>query len=172
MRYIIIVPILSALFICSIAYADGYAQKLDQPVGDYIANVDYDSSFPVVDPLTPTRFSFQLWNKDRTETVAFNDVYVEIIPQDGSDVIFAGGLNHPAYGDTGFRYIFQKGGAYKLYVRFEDKDLTTLAEATFPLSVNSVPADPKQFLIVIFACLFVGGAAYGLGRWYRKTLPA
>ena len=174
MKYRVIIPVLSVLFLSGVAHADGYPQKLDQPEGDYIANADYDSPTASIQPFRATAFSFQLWNKDRTALVPFNDVFIAISPHGdlaAADTVFGGTLYRPNFGDTGIAYNFQTPGVYDLNTRFEDKDGKALADATFQITVSSPPADLKQIAIVALACLAVGTAGYWLGK-RRRSRPA
>lgn len=158
MKYIFLTIILLA--ITSVAYANGFGQTLDKAIGDYITNVDYDSFVSEIDPLTPVRFNFQLWNKERTEPVEFGDVWVRIAPQNGFGVLFAGTLGQPDFGPAGFSYLFQKGGAYELTARFSNKD-KTLAEATFSLTVTGEESAARQHNWTNLGLAVLGGVVIG-----------
>lgn len=134
MKYLL-VSIIGVVLLGGVAYADGFAQTLDKPVGNYIANVDYDSYTPEISAGNATSYSFQLWNKDRTKTVSFSDVSVNIFQKDNpSDTVFSGTLSGD-FGQAGMRLTFQDEGSYTMDVRFHDANYATLAEASFPLEV-------------------------------------
>ncbi|HUO50151.1 MAG TPA: hypothetical protein VMU25_01090 [Candidatus Paceibacterota bacterium] len=134
MKYFVAV-IISIVLTGGIAYADGFAQTLDKPVGNYIANVDYDSFTPEISAGNSTSFSYQLWNKDRSKTVTFHDVSVNIFQKDDpNDTVFSGTLNAD-FGQAGMRFTFQNAGSYMIDVRFHDSNYATLAEASFPLEI-------------------------------------
>lgn len=156
--------------ITSIVSANGFGQTLDKAVGDYIANVDYDSFVSEIDPLAAVRFNFQLWNKNRTEPVEFSDVWVRIAPQNGFGILFAGTLGQPDFGPAGFSFLFQKGGAYEITARFENKD-KTLVEASFPLTVTGEESIVRQHNwtnlgLAVFSGIIVGLAlAFLFRKW-------
>ena len=171
MKYVIAIPILSMFFFGSIAYADGYAQTLDKAVGNYIANVDYDSFTPEIYVQTPTSFSFQLWNKDRTETVPFDDVSVNIFEQNVQDSIFSGTLSD-VFGQSGMKYVFEHPGTYTMQVRFHNEKYETLADASFPLTVDAASTAFKQIGITASVCLCVAMASFWLVQRRKKKTNA
>ena len=133
-----IVTIVGLFLVASVAQANGFGLKFDQTVGDYILNVDTDAY--TITTGDPVRFSFTLWNKDRTEAVDTDNVWVTIAPQGSRGILFAGQLNgKPNFGGTGMSYAFSKPGTYTLSARFQNTDDTgdhSLAEASFLLTVE------------------------------------
>jgi hypothetical protein len=157
MKYLAIV-VMSILFTGGIVYADGFAQTLDKSVGNYIANVDYDSLSGEIFAGNSTSFSFQLWNKSRTKTVAFNDVSVNIFQSDNPyHTIFSGTLS-ASFGQTGMRFAFQNEGTYTMDIRFHDANYATIADASFPLEVA-----PDGNTYGISALWFLLAVALGFG---------
>lgn len=142
MKYLIALfsLIVLALVLAGGARANGFGIALDQPAGEYIANVDYDANGLFLG--APVQFAFQLFTKDRSETVEIDDVWVTIIPTGAQNANYM-----PPFLDVGIivpqssivppgmTFTFPYGGSYDLKVRF-DKGGTALAEASFPLTVG------------------------------------
>ena len=119
------------------ARANGFGMTLDQPVGDYVANVDYDAVAGIFAG-DPVQFAFQLFSKDRSKQLDFADVWVSIVPSGGAYAApaFDGGIVGATFPPSGMTFIFPKDGSYDLKLRYE-KDGKTLAEASFPLTVQN-----------------------------------
>lgn len=135
MKYYLSIIILLASF--SIAQANGFGIKLDQPVGDYIVNIDADTY--VLTALESVRFDVMLWNRDRTERIDFDNVWVNITPKGSFGPTFAGLLGRPVFGGFGMTYVFPNPGEYNLSVRLGkigEKGVETVAETSFELSVE------------------------------------
>lgn len=110
------------------ALAHGFGQTLEKAVGDFVLDVDYDAlELRAGDPV---RFNFNIWNKDRTETPEFTDVWVRIAPQ-GPGMVFAGDLHNPEFGAAGFSYAFPTSGNYELSVRFQNNGESLHEEVSF-----------------------------------------
>ncbi len=169
-KYILTILILFA--VVPVAYANGFGIKLDQPVGNYIVNVDADTySLASGDPIN---FSFMLWNKDRTEQVDFDNVWVSITPEGMFYDTFDGLLGKEDFGGFLMTYVFPSPGKYTLSVRYgknKADGITTIAEASFPItvdpgSITAAKSDPKVIILALFA-----GAAVGIISvlFYKKT---
>jgi hypothetical protein len=173
MRYVAVVAT-GFVFLSGIAYADGFAQTLDKPVGDYIANVDYDSYSPEMSAQNSTSFSFQLWNKDRSKTVSYNDVSINIFQKDNPRrTVFSGTLSG-SFGQAGMRITFQNEGAYIMDVRFHDANYATIAEASFPLEVapdGETYGMNTLWLVIAGAFGFMIGAGLMLFRQIYPSTP-
>ncbi len=122
------------------ALANGFGLTLDQPAGDYIANVDYDAVNGIFTG-APVQFAFQLFNKDRSKTINFTEAWVTVAPSgvDTSYVppVFDGGLtgSNSGFIPSGMTFTFPKSGDYDMNIRY-DQDGKTLAEAKFKLTVT------------------------------------
>ena len=119
-----------------IVHANGFGMVLDKQVGDYTVNIDYDAIAGIF-ANDPVQFAFQLFNRDRTQAVDFNDVWVTITPTgtgaNYTPPIFSSGIATPHFAPAGMTFAFPKSGSYDIAVRFE-KDEKVLAEASFPLT--------------------------------------
>lgn len=151
MKYLIIIAMAASAFSVGAARANGFGVTLDQPAGDYIANVDYDAVGGIFAG-DPVQFAFQLFTKDRSKQLDFADVWVSIV-QSGNSVVytppaFDGGIVGSTFPPSGMTFIFPKGGSYDLKLRYE-KGGKTLAEASFPLTVanadKSIAVDSSGF---------------------------
>ncbi len=122
------------------AQANGYSITLDKPVGEYIANLDHDAVGGIFVG-TPVQFAFQLFTKDRSQSLNVDDVWVTITPAGTSanytpPVLDVGIVGSPSsIVPPGLAFAFPSGGSYDMKIRF-DKAGKTLAEATFPLTVK------------------------------------
>lgn len=117
-------------------HANGFGVTLDQAVGNYIANIDYDAVTGIYAG-SPTQFAFQLFNKDRSQQIEFNDVWVSITSASKSAFarpVFDGGIVGSSFPPSSIAFAFPTAGSYTLTLRYEKGD-KTLAEATFPLDV-------------------------------------
>lgn len=139
-RYMKYIFFVSFLFFCAMgaygAHANGFGVTLDQKVGDYIANIDYDAVTGIYAG-SPAQFAFQLFNKDRSQQIEFSDVWVSITPTGKNKFarpVFDGGIVGSTFPPSSIAFAFPISGSYTLTLRYEKAD-QTLAEATFPLDV-------------------------------------
>ncbi|OHB22347.1 MAG: hypothetical protein A3J67_01890 [Parcubacteria group bacterium RIFCSPHIGHO2_02_FULL_48_10b] len=123
--------------VAGIAFGHGFGQTLEKAVGEYAIDVDYDVEALVAGELV--RFNLNIWNEDRTEQVAFDDVWARIAPQAGG-ISFAGSFSRPQVGSAGFSYAFPRPGAYDLSVRFQKGGEQIVEEVSLPLTVGEVKA--------------------------------
>ena len=134
------IVLLSSLIYADISRANGFGVTLDKVVGDYTANVDYDAVAGIFAG-EPVQFAFQLFNKNRSQTAEFTDVWVSITPKGANNSsgytppIFDGGIVNSNFPPAGMTFTFLAGGEYELKLRFDKAD-KNIAEATFPLTVG------------------------------------
>lgn len=122
-----------AIFVTPVfALAHGSGKTLEKAVGDFVVDVEYEA--PELRAGEPVRFSFNIWNKDRTRSLEFSDVWVKIVPQK-RNAIFAGDVHNPELGSAGFTHTFPKDGPYELTVRFQKNGEQLTDETSFPLTV-------------------------------------
>lgn len=148
------------------ANGNGFGIKLDQAVGDYIVNVDADAySFVSGEPVN---FVFQLWNKDRTERLEFDNAWVSITPVGTFGNIFGGFLGEPDFGGFRLTTMFPKAGNYTMVVRMGkmgEKFTETIAEGVFPITVEKgpnegfKPSQVRDFIIAMLLGVTVGAWA-------------
>lgn len=118
-----------------------------------------------------TRFDFTLYPEDieNIEGDIFTDVWVTIT-QD-KKLFFAGGIDKPVFGATGFTYLFPEAGTYVLSARYQ-KDGDSLVQTEFPIEVTkAVDAVKKGNPLFLYLALAIGGvlAGFGAGVIVRKN---
>lgn len=142
------------------ATANGFGVALDKPVGDYVVNVDYDAVSGIYAG-DPVQFAFQIFNKDRSEQLDFDNVWVSITPETKSGIFarpaFDGGIMGSTFPPSGMTFAFPASGSYTLNLRYEKGD-KTLAEAGFPLDVKSGEGDKGNKGFFSFSGDFLKGA--------------
>ncbi|MCE9549282.1 hypothetical protein K8Q98_02685 [Candidatus Nomurabacteria bacterium] len=155
-----------------IAHGNGFGIKFDEVVGDYIVNVDADTY--VLTAEESVRFDFMLWNKDRTERLDFDNVWVNITPKGAFGPTFAGLLGRPQFGGFGMTYVFPKAGDYNMSVRLGklgEMGVETIAQATFPLVVEKSDGGVfgqsrvRDFIISIILGLMIGAFSV---FWFKR----
>lgn len=139
-RYMKYIFFIGYILFCAIGingvHANGFGVTLDQTVGDYIANIDYDAVTGIFAG-SSAQFAFQLFNKDRSQQIEFSDVWVSITSASKSGFarpVFDGGIVGSSFPPSSIAFAFPTAGSYTLTLRYEKGD-KTLAEATFPLDV-------------------------------------
>lgn len=137
MKYIFFVScVLLYAVVINSAHAHGFGVTLDQVVGDYIANIDYDAVTGIYAG-SPAQFAFELFNKDRSQQIEFSNVWVSITLAGKNTFVrpvFDGGIVGSTFPPSSIVFAFPTAGSYTLTLRYEKGD-KTLAEATFPLDV-------------------------------------
>jgi hypothetical protein len=110
------------------------------------------------------RFDFALYPEDTSTPLPegeelFTDVWVTITQN--KKPYFAGGIDKPVFGATGFTYAFPKEGEFTLSARFQ-KDGETVTTAEFPLTIIP-PLDQKKELppILLYALFGLAGLLVG-----------
>jgi hypothetical protein len=155
--------LLSIAFLCSPAsiWAHGNSFSHEETKDGYKIDIGYDEFIAANESV---RFDFAAYPEDidAVEGEIFTDVWVTLT-QD-KKAYFAGGIDKPVFGATGFTYAFPKEGSYILSARFQ-KDGETVVATEFPIEVLP-PLDQKsEFPLLLlaalcaFAGLLVGGAA-------------
>jgi hypothetical protein len=131
--------------------------------------VDIDYSDLQIEAETFGRFDISLFSDpDRTQSAEFTDLWVRIVQDDGGRVgktLFAGAIAKQEFGKDGLLFVFPKGGAYTLYVRYNDANKggfgETVAEVEFPLEVlrsqneNAFDFGSFEFWVGLIGGLFV-----------------
>lgn len=160
--------VISIFFIARVygVKANGFGMTFDKVVGDYTVNVDYDASTGIYSG-SPVQFAFQLFNKDRSKQLEFNDVWVSIIPVDKGQFtqpVFAGSIAGSTFPPSGVTFVFPSAGSYTLSLSYE-KDNKTIAEATFPLDVQAGDIAVGQKSFFSFSSDVFKGALGVLALW-------
>ncbi len=163
MRKFIIIAV-SLLFATNLVLAHGTGQSFEKPVGDYLVDIGIDAVTSYAGE--QIRLDFNLWNKEKTESIDFSDVWVRIAPKDGFGIVFAGYLDRPEFGLTGMTFTFPKGGDYQLTVRF-NKDGEKIAEdVSFDTTVDDDPNAAGNGNL--FAGLIIGVVVTGTISFFLK----
>ncbi len=124
--------------------ANGFGITVDKVVGEYTTNTDYDAVNGIFAG-EPVQFVYQLFNKDRTAPVDFDDAWITISVAGNDDgytpPVFDGGLttSGPNLLPAGMTFVFPSGGSFTMQVRYE-KEGKLIVESSFPLSVKGVEA--------------------------------
>ncbi len=167
MKYLFFVGI-TILFIAGVCdvKANGFGMTFDKVVGDYTVNVDYDASTGIYSG-SPVQFAFQLFNKDRSQQLEFNNVWVSIIPADKGQFaqpVFAGSIAGSTFPPSGVTFVFPSAGSYTLSLSYE-KNNKAIAEATFPLEVQAGDTSTGQKGFFSFSSDVFKGALGVLALW-------
>lgn len=142
----------------AIVFAHGTGVSFEETKEGYKIDIGHDESIAA---LEATRFDFALYPEDleSIEGEIFSDVWVTIM-QDKS-LFFAGGIDKPTFGGTGFTYVFPQEGRYVISARFQ-KDGDTVVQSEFPLDIIA-PFETTQemppWVLTLLLCaagLFVG----------------
>ncbi len=136
------------------AHGDGLA--FDEPTGSYIA--DLDTNVDTLKANQSIRFSFALWNKERTETVEVGSFWIRVTPKNSEQTLFAGLIGKPQFSEPSLSYTFPKAGEYNFYLRFQKsgtKSDEALAEANFALDVGAGEIKWQNWLFVVWLLLGV-----------------
>ena len=148
-------------------FANGFGMALDKVVGDYTANIDYDAVNGIFAG-APVQFAFQLFNKDRTQTLSFTDAWVTVSESetDSSYVppVFDAGIIQTASAPAGMVFVFPKSGSYDMVIRYDNGE-KSLVEATFKLDVvgggtTESSTFSKNFFLGAFAMLIIAGLVF------------
>ena len=137
------------IFSAGIAGGHGLGQSFEQKAGNYVIDVGYDAIDKIYSVDT-VHFDFNLWKENRMDMADFDHVWVRIAPKD-KGILFTGFLYRPDFLLTGMSYTFEVAGEYDLTVRFLNKNDETLAEASFPLTVEKKAADKTEIFKIIGA---------------------
>ncbi|MEX2090823.1 MAG: hypothetical protein WD989_01660 [Candidatus Paceibacterota bacterium] len=147
--------ILILLVLPVVVFGHGLGQKLEQPAGDYVANLEYNRL--ELSAGETTTFNANLFDKSNNP-VDFSQVLFEIYQEEKTLLsVFASRL---ANGESSVDYTFAEEGKYRAEIKFV-KDGKGIAEAKFDLDVaagkNKAAWYKNQLLTGI-----VGGFVLGL----------
>jgi hypothetical protein len=148
-----------ALGSASLALAHGSSFSHEEVKDGYTIDIGYNE-FIAADE--SARFDFAIYpeNSDTAEGEVFTDVWVTIT-QD-KKAYFAGGIDKPVFGATGFTYAFPKEGSYVLSARFQ-KDGDTVVATEFPIEIIPPSEEKKELPSILLYVLFaVSGLLVGV----------
>lgn len=149
-----------------LAHGEGGLEFTAQGDG-FTADMDYSRDIIEAGGSTG-RFNFSVFaDEARSEGVEFSDLWVTITQVSSEDgkrgsTIFAGPINKPKFGATGFTYAFYESGPYLVSVRYMNED-EKITQVEFPIEVIEVEDDDTespltlQFFVGLLIGLVVGG---------------
>ena len=141
------------------ASAHGNSFSYEETKDGYLIDIGYDEFIAADESV---RFDFTVYPEDldSVEGEVFSDVWVTLT-QDRK-VFFAGGVDKPVFGVTGFTFAFPKEGTYTLSARFQ-KDGETVVATEFPITViPSLDTSRELPPFVIPSAAAVAGLLLGL----------
>jgi len=141
------------------AQAHGAGESVEKAVGEYLVDVGYNTE--IFEAGSPVFFDFGLLVNETGENTSFTDIWVRIVQK--NKTVFASGIRKPTFGGTTMVYTFPEAGEYELMLRFQEEG-NKIVEASFPLTVKSVPgASPNFFPWVLLGVLAGAVAGFLLG---------
>lgn len=142
------------------AHAHGSSFSYEETKEGYLIDIGYDEFIAADESV---RFDFMVYPEDLTtiEGEVFTDVWVTIT-QDNK-IFFAGGIEKPVFGATGFTYIFPEEGEYTLSARFQN-DGESLVQTEFPLTIIPPLEQENELPVWVFPLITgVAGLVVGMG---------
>lgn len=155
---------LSFLLVCALcsiavfAQAHGSGVSFEEFKDGYKVDIGHDEFIAQGEA---TRFDFALLPEDLSavEGELFSDVWVTLTKD--KKLFFAGGIDKPVFGATGFTYVFPEQGSYVVSARFQ-KEGETVVKSEFPLEVIA-PLEEKKELNPMILYMLIGFAGLALG---------
>lgn len=138
----------------SFVSAHGNSFSYEESKEGYKIDIGYDEFIAAGESV---RFDYVIYPEDldAIEGEVFTDVWVTLTKD--RQIYFAGGIHKPAFGATGFTYVFPEEGSYTLSARFQ-KDGETVVATEFPLEILPPLTETKTVtpLIIYGLCLLAG----------------
>ncbi len=181
-KFVFFPALLLALVLLPLLYvsAHGDGASAEKVVGGYLIDIGYSPADLIADE--QTRFDFLLYkaptrtdsaeNESARVAIDFTSVFVRL--ERDSQLLFAGELKKPEFGETGFSYTLPSSGDYSGYVRYSNGP-NILVETDFDLAVASGESGASSFAsgLILLVGLIAGVFLSGLFRisgnsWYRR----
>lgn len=158
-----------AVFSCTFAsavFAHGTGVSYEENKDGYKIDIGHDEFIAAGES---TRFDFALYPEDigSIEGEVFSDVWVTFT-QD-KKLVFAGGINKPVFGSTGFTYVFPEEGTYTVSARFQNEG-DTVVETEFTLEILP-PLETEKTQSPLVANSLFGGAGLLFGLLLGMFIP-
>ena len=156
---------LRALLLCLVLFtpatlvAHGTGGTYETTVDGYVVDIGYTPE--VIDTESQVRFDFSAYEELETaSSTEFTDVWVRV-SNDGQ-LFFAGNINRPIFGPTGFSTVLGTPGEYQVFARFQ-ADGESLVEVSFPLTVAAATesSSTKATTLGLVALVLVFGMGLG-----------
>lgn len=146
-------------------FAHGTGGSIEQEEDGYLVDIGYSPERLVAQETV--RFDFLLFNTESGEAVDFTDLWLRLEQED--QLIFAGGISQPYFGEAGMSLYLPETGTYTGYVRYQAGQ-DSLAETEFEIVVKEqeVPFWAQTVSFKIFTGLAVGALILSLLAYYSK----
>jgi hypothetical protein len=150
----------------SAALGHGSSFSYEEVKDGYTIDIGHDEFIAAMESV---RFDFAAYplDLDAVEGEVYTDVWVTITKE--NQIFFAGGVDRPVFGATGFTYAFPGEGEYTLSARFQ-KDGDTVVGTEFPLSIIAPLEEKKELPPAVFP-LLTGLAGLLLGFALALFIP-
>ncbi|MEZ4200784.1 MAG: hypothetical protein R3B69_04390, partial [Candidatus Paceibacterota bacterium] len=109
------------------SYAHTTGATIEQRINGYLIDIGYSAERIAVN--TTARFDFLLFDEGSGQETEFSDVWLRL--ERGEQLVFAGGLSDPYFGNAGMSIRFTEPGDYTAFVRYQ-RDSESLVETEFP----------------------------------------
>lgn len=138
--------------VATLTFAHGNSFSYEENKDGYLIDIGYDEFIAADESI---RFDFSVYPENieavEIEGELFTDVWVTIT-QD-KKAYFAGGIDKPVFGTTGFTYAFPKEGTYTLSARFQ-KDGESIVATEFQVTVIPPLEGEKSLPPLVLPSLF------------------
>ncbi len=166
----ILLSIPCLLLPCSLIFAHGSGVSYEVTKDGYKIDIGYEEFIAENESV---RFDFALYPEviENREGEVFSDVWVTITKD--KKIYFAGAIDKPRFGTTGFTYVFPEQGTFTISSRFEQEG-ETLTKDSFDVIViqpldYKEPLPPYVIPIAFFGLgLFVSILSIVLWRFLTK----
>jgi hypothetical protein len=153
------VAIIAIFLLTTTVQAHGTGASYEETKDGYKIDIGYDESIVANKSM---RFDFVISPEDTLDIEGgevFSDVWVTLTQDD--KIFFAGGIDKPEFGATGFTYIFPDAGSYTVSARFQ-KGGETVVKTEFPLTVNPELEPKSDRSTIMYRAVSLGTLIIGL----------
>lgn len=171
MKKVFLLTLVAVLF-ANVAFAHETGLSFEKAVGDYVVDVGFDAD--IIKEAEPVQLDAVLWNKEKTQSQDYSDVFVRIQSAE-EETVFASDFFKPQIGSAGAVFAFPKAGDYVMEVIFI-KDEQLLAKTEFEVNVKEAThldaVDSRGDISSWWNFLAVGVAGFILGAaivWFLKA---
>jgi len=150
--------ILLSFFLPVLAFAHGSGGTFETTIDEYKVDIGYTPEFIDTDNQVRLDFSaYEITADPNASTTEFTDVWVRV--SQGNNLYFAGNINKPEFGPTGFSTVLSEPGEYDVFARFQANG-ESLVEVNFPLTVDEGESSPTGYSVTK---ILAGAAALLVG---------
>ncbi len=158
--YFLFLLIVLSMSMPLITYSHGDTFSYEETKEGYKIDIGHDEFIAKGESV---RFDFAVYpeNIEAIEGEVFTDVWVTLTKD--KKAYFAGGVDKPVFGATGFTFVFPEEGVYTLSARFQNEG-DTVVQTEFPLEIIPAIDEPKQLPPFVLNSIFAaGGLLLGFG---------